>query len=49
MSVEYECLRCHAISTQEDLEYRAAIKCIICGYRVLKKTKPPVVKRVKCI
>jgi DNA-directed RNA polymerase subunit RPC12/RpoP len=31
----------------ENIEERnGVIKCIVCGYRVLKKTKPPVVKRV---
>jgi len=30
-----------------ELELRGGeIKCIICGYRVLKKIRPPVVKRV---
>jgi DNA-directed RNA polymerase subunit RPC12/RpoP len=31
----------------ENIEERGGlIKCVVCGYRVLKKTKPPVVKRV---
>jgi DNA-directed RNA polymerase subunit RPC12/RpoP len=30
----------------ENIEDRGIIKCIVCGYRVLKKTKSPVVKRV---
>ncbi len=43
----YECLRCGATTMGEDIEERnGLIKCIVCGYRVLKKTKPPVVKRV---
>ena len=43
----YECLRCGATTTGENIEERnGEIKCIVCGYRVLKKTKPPVVKRV---
>lgn len=32
----------------QDLSLRGGhVKCIHCGYRVLRKTKPPVVKRVK--
>jgi len=43
----YECLRCGATTMGENIEERnGEIKCIVCGYRVLKKTKPPVVKRV---
>jgi DNA-directed RNA polymerase subunit RPC12/RpoP len=31
----------------ENIEGRKGeIKCIVCGYKVLKKSKPPVVKRV---
>ena len=43
----YECLQCGATTTGENIEERGGeIKCIVCGYRVLKKTKPPVVKKV---
>ena len=32
----------------EELELRGGeTKCIICGYRILKKVKPPVVKRIQ--
>lgn len=45
--IVYECLRCGAKVPSEELELRGGeIKCIICGYRVLKKIRPPVVKRV---
>jgi len=44
----YECLRCGAKVSTEELELRGGeIKCTVCGYRVLKKIRPPVVKRVK--
>ena len=44
----YECMRCGSTVPSEELELRGGeIKCIICGYRILKKVKPPVVKRVK--
>lgn len=43
----YECIRCGAKVPTNELELRGGeIKCIICGYRVLKKIRPPVVKRV---
>jgi DNA-directed RNA polymerase subunit RPC12/RpoP len=45
--IVYECLRCGAKVPSEELELRGGeIKCIVCGYRILKKKKPPVVKRV---
>jgi len=45
--IVYECIRCGAKVPLEELEFRGGqIKCIVCGYRVLKKIRPPVVKRV---
>jgi DNA-directed RNA polymerase subunit RPC12/RpoP len=45
--IVYECMRCGSRVPSEELELRGGeIKCIICGYRILKKVKPPVVKRV---
>lgn len=44
----YECVRCGVEVKSSDLEMRGgAIKCTLCGYRVLKKVRPPVVKRVR--
>lgn len=44
----YECLKCGAKVSIEELELRGGeIKCTVCGYRILKKIRPPVVKRVK--
>jgi DNA-directed RNA polymerase subunit P len=46
--IVYECMRCGSRVPSEELELRGGeTKCIICGYRILKKVKPPVVKRVK--
>jgi len=46
----YECLRCGAKVSTEELELRGGeIKCTVCGYRVLKKIRPPVVKRAKAM
>lgn len=43
----YECVKCGAKVASHELELRGGgIKCTICGYRVLKKIRPPVVKRV---
>jgi DNA-directed RNA polymerase subunit RPC12/RpoP len=44
----YECMRCGARVPADELELRGGeTKCIICGYRILKKVKPPVVKRIQ--
>ncbi len=46
--IAYECVKCGAIVATEELELRGGgIKCAYCGYRVLKKIRPPIVKRVK--
>ncbi|MCK5628383.1 hypothetical protein KAI12_02860 [Candidatus Bathyarchaeota archaeon] len=46
--IVFECIRCGAKVPSEEIELRGGeVKCIICGYRILKKIKPPVVKRVK--
>jgi len=43
----YQCVKCGAQVRTEELELRGGgVKCTICGYRVLKKQRPPVVKRV---
>ena len=43
----YECVNCGEKVRTEELELRGGgIKCTFCGYRVLKKIRPPVVKRV---
>jgi DNA-directed RNA polymerase subunit RPC12/RpoP len=46
--IVYECVRCGAKAPVEELELRGGeIKCIVCGYRILRKIKPPVVKRIQ--
>ncbi len=43
----YECVKCGARVPSEELDMRGGeTKCIVCGYRILKKVKPPVVKRI---
>jgi DNA-directed RNA polymerase subunit RPC12/RpoP len=45
--IVYECVRCGARVPSDELDMRGGeIKCIVCGYRILKKVKPPVVKRI---
>ncbi len=46
--IVYECMRCGSKVPSEELELRGGeTKCTVCGYRILKKVKPPVVKRVQ--
>ncbi len=46
----YECVKCGATVALRELELRGGgVKCTHCGYRVLKKIRPPVVKRIKAI
>ena len=46
--IVYEFMRCGAQVPAEELELRGGeTKCIICGYRILKKVKPPAVKRIQ--
>ncbi|MBI4257480.1 MAG: RNA polymerase Rbp10 [Thaumarchaeota archaeon] len=46
--VVYECVRCGTKVNADELAKLPEIKCI-CGYRVLKKTRPPVVKQLKAV
>ena len=49
-NVTYKCVRCGTRMTRKDLEERGGEnKCINCSYRVLKKVRPPIVKRIKAI
>ncbi len=46
----YKCVRCGSLVTSEELELRGgSVKCTYCGYRVLKKIRPPVVRRIKAV
>ena len=47
---EYKCVRCGAPNSGDDLAVRGGdAKCVMCGYKVLIKTRPPTVKRVKAV
>ena len=43
----YECVSCKARVSAERLAITPEIKCPMCGYRVLTKIRPPVVKHTK--
>jgi len=48
LGLAYECVKCGAVVSLKELDLRGGgVKCTHCGYRVLKKKRPPVVKRVK--
>ena len=45
----YVCVHCKSKITASELELTPEIKCPFCGYRVLRKTRPSIVKRVKTL
>jgi DNA-directed RNA polymerase subunit P len=47
-NVTYECMRCGTGVTVEELSRLPEIKCI-CGFRVFRKARPPIVKQLKAI
>lgn len=47
-AVSYECMRCGTPVTVEELSKLPEIKCI-CGFRVFRKSRPPIVKQLKAI
>ncbi|RLI30507.1 DNA-directed RNA polymerase subunit P [Candidatus Bathyarchaeota archaeon] len=47
IKVEYQCIRCNKKFTYDELSMMPELKCPKCGYRILKKIRPPVVKHIK--
>jgi DNA-directed RNA polymerase subunit P len=47
-NVTYECMRCGTAVTAEELSRLPEIKCI-CGFRVFRKSRQPIVKQLKAI
>ena len=45
--VTHVCVQCGKVITSEQLALMLEIKCPNCGYRVLRKVRPPIVKRIK--
>ncbi len=46
-SITYICVRCENLISVDQLSLMIEVKCPNCGFRVLRKTRPPIVKRVK--
>lgn len=46
-AVIYKCVQCGSEITSEQLSIMLEIKCPNCGYRVLRKMRPTVVKQIK--
>jgi len=47
--IEFECLRCSKKVAHNDLMAMPELKCPNCGYKILKKSRPPVVKHLKAV
>ncbi len=47
-NVVYECMRCGTQVSAEELKRLPEIKCI-CGFRVFRKSRAPIVKQLKAI
>ena len=45
--IEYQCLSCKEKIPLDELNMMPEFKCPHCGYRILKKIRPPIVKHVK--
>ncbi|MHA1237973.1 MAG: DNA-directed RNA polymerase subunit P [Candidatus Odinarchaeia archaeon] len=45
--MSYRCGQCGGEVTSEELKTLPGVKCPYCGYRILYKTRPPIVKKVK--
>lgn len=43
----YECINCGSRLSADQLAMTPEIKCPFCGYRILRKVRPPIVKHVK--
>lgn len=43
----YECVRCGRRVPHSDLQRYISFRCPYCGYRIFRKVRAPVVKRVK--
>jgi DNA-directed RNA polymerase subunit RPC12/RpoP len=43
----YECVQCARRVNYEDLEKYISFRCPYCGYRIFRKVRAPIVKKVK--
>ncbi|MEM2109954.1 MAG: DNA-directed RNA polymerase subunit P [Candidatus Odinarchaeota archaeon] len=46
--MSYICGSCKKEVTIENLKTMPGIKCPYCGYRILYKVRPPIVKKIIC-
>ncbi len=44
---KYVCHRCGKVVTPEELNLMPGSKCPDCGHRILLKTRPPIIKKLK--
>jgi len=47
--VEYECLACKKRFKGEELIFRDKLACPECGFKIIVKVRPPIVRRVKAV
>ncbi|MCD6357581.1 MAG: DNA-directed RNA polymerase subunit P [Thermoproteales archaeon] len=45
----YKCPKCGKEFSKEEMEILPGVKCPYCGWRIVVKLRPPVVKTVKAI
>jgi DNA-directed RNA polymerase subunit P len=43
----YECVKCARRVSHKDLQRYISFRCPYCGYRIFRKVRAPIVKRVK--
>jgi DNA-directed RNA polymerase subunit P len=43
----YECVKCARWVPHKDLQRYISFRCPYCGYRIFRKVRAPIVKRVK--
>jgi len=48
-SVVYECMVCGEKATKQEWERTGIFKCPNCGWRIGRKLRPPIVRRVKAV
>ena len=46
-SPDYECVRCGRRVSFVEIERYISFRCPYCGYRIFRKVRAPIVKRVK--
>ncbi|MBS7644073.1 DNA-directed RNA polymerase subunit P [Candidatus Bathyarchaeota archaeon] len=47
VGVVFECMSCRAHINAEQLTMTPEVKCPNCGYRILRKVRSPIVRRIK--